>query len=317
MDLIIGALLILASGFYSGSETAIYRAHWVRLTTWQSRRVSGSRLGLRLLTWREPTVVATLVGTNLASVFAAILFSRFCVEHFGPGYAALAVVVVVALNLVFGEFLPKAYANVWPNRWLRHSSWPLAVSMALFSPVVLVLEGVARVFATPLAKARQKLSPTRQDFLSALRQRERTTNGQSNGQSVSVLAARLFRFSGMRVAEAQIPIAQVRSVPEDAGLYEVLAVIERYGFSRIPVYREREDNIVGAILAKDLLAAPTHRVRPLIRVPGDTRAMEELGRMQRRGEHMATVVDRRGRVTGIVTLEDILEELVGEIRSED
>jgi CBS domain containing-hemolysin-like protein len=295
----------------------VYRAHWVRLTTWQSHRISGSRLGLRLLVWREPTVVATLVGTNLASVFAAVLFSRFCVEHFGSAYAAVAIVVVVALTLVFGEFLPKAYANARPNQWLRRSSWPLAASLVLFAPAVLVLEGIARVFATPLAPARQTFSLTRQDFLSALRQRERTAADKPAGQPISSLAARLFRFSRMKVSEAQIPIEQVQSVPEDASLTEILSVIERHGFSRIPVYRGQRENVVGAILAKDILAAPVHRVRRLERVAGDTRVMEELGRMQRRGEHMAAVVDKRERVTGIVTLEDILEELVGEIRSED
>jgi putative hemolysin len=121
----------------------------------------------------------------------------------------------------------------------------------------------------------------------------------------------------MKVSEAQIPIEQIQSVPEDASLTEILSVIERHGFSRIPVYRGQRENVVGAIFAKDILAAPVHRVRRLERVAGDSRVMEELERMQHRGEHMAAVVDKRERVTGIVTLEDILEELVGEIRSED
>lgn len=316
MELVAGVLLILASGFFSGSETAVYRTHWIRLATWARRRVSGSRLALWLLARREPTVVTTLVGTNLANVFVSVLFSRFCVENFGPAYTPVAVVTVVALTLVFGDYLPKAYAHARPNQWLRRASWPLAGSMALFAPAVLVLEGIARMFATPLAPSRQKLSLTRQDFLSALRQRERA-GGEYRGQPPSSLAARLFRSSGMKVAEAQIPIGEVQSVPEDAGLAEILSVIERHGFSRIPVYRGQRENIVGAIFAKDLLSAPVYRLRQLERIPAETRVMEVLERMQRRGEHMVAVTGREGRVTGIVTLEDVLEELVGEIRSED
>ncbi len=322
MELIAGLALILASGFFSGSETAVYRARWIRLTTWAERKVSGSHLALRLLNWREPTVIATLVGTNLCNVFAAMLFSRFFAVRFGPAYTGFAVVAVVALTLVFGEFLPKALAQASPNRWLRRSSVPLAVCLGLFAPVVLVFSGIARIFATPLGRSGTKLSLTRQDFLTAMRQREQH-NGHIHkernhqGQTISSIVARLFQFSGTRVAEAAIPLEQVQSVPEDAGPGDILAVIEEHGFSRIPVYRREKGNIIGVVFAKDMLAAQKRRIRPVDKVSENARAMEVLETMQRRGTHIAVVEDKAGQVTGIVTLEDILEELVGEIRSED
>ncbi len=333
MELVAGAVLILLSGFFSGSETAVYRGQWVRLVTWANKRTRGARLAARLLDRRESTVIATLVGTNLCNVFAAMLFSRFVASRFGPAYTGIAVIVVVSLTLVFGEFLPKAFAAARPNGWLRSSSGLLAASMVLFAPAILLLAGIARVFATPFVRTRAKLSLTRQDFLAVLRQRERTTRDTGsmehhtssvkreedtrNGQPISSMVARLFELSGARVAEAQIPLEQVVAVPQDADLKDILTIVEEHGFSRILVYRGSKANIIGVILAKDLLAAPAYRIRRIDRVKADTRAMEVLEAMRRRGVHIAVVVDESGAVTGMVTLEDILEELVGEIRSED
>lgn len=313
MELLIALLLVFGTGFFAGSETAVYRAQWVRLATWQKRKVSGSGLGLKLLAHNEACVVAALVGTNLCGVFASMLVSRFCAEHLGLAYAGVGVVVLVALTLVFGEYLPKAYATAWPNRWLRLASWPLAFFLVVFAPAVFLLVLLSRLFGKRRASTQERLILTRQDFLSALRQRE-----PAPGRSVSGLAARLFRSSATRVSEASIPLRLVRSVPDTVTEEELLALVREYGFSRVPVYRQTKDNIVGVILARDLLSSRTGPiVRSIERLPAETRIMEALERMQRRAEHMAAVTDRNGRVTGMVTLEDILEELVGEIRSED
>ncbi|MFO7639019.1 MAG: CNNM domain-containing protein [bacterium] len=310
------AVLVLLSGFFSGTETAVYRAHWVRLTNWAERRTPGAGTALRLLEWREATVIAALVGNNLVNVFASVLAAEFTARSFGPGYTSIAVVLLVALTLVFGEFLPKTVAQANPNRWLRHASGPLAGAMVLFAPAVVVLAGISRLTAGAAAKQRGGAGLTRQDLLSALRERERQAGAVPAGTAVSSLAARLFRFSRLVVAEAAIPLARVRSLPERATRAELLALVAEHGYSRIPVYRDRPEQIAGLVFAKDLLAPGAPRVRPVRRIAAGTRMMAALDELQRRGEHMVLVEDA-GRVTGIVTLEDILEELVGEIRSED
>lgn len=324
MEIVAGILLVFATGFFEGSETAVYRAQWIRLTTWVVRSVHdgrhhprpyGARLALRLLELREATVVACLVGANLTCVFASMFFSRFFALNFGPAYVSVAVVIVVILTLVFGQFLPKALAQSRPNHWLRRTSLPMAASAVLFAPAVLLLTGIARTFATPLAKTRARLSLTRQDILSAMRSALKKPVG-GEGQPIASMVSRLFRFSGMKVGEAAIPLERVQSVPFDAGLKDLIALIEEHGFSRIPVYRHGRADIVGVIFARDLLAAPCQRIHRIDRVRQDARAMEILETMQRRGEHIAVVVDDKDQATGIVTLEDILEELVGEIRSE-
>ncbi|UCG41978.1 MAG: DUF21 domain-containing protein [candidate division WOR-3 bacterium] len=326
MELALSLALIPLSGFFSGSETAVYRGHWIRLTTWAAQKAAGAGLALRLLNLREQVVVATLVGTNLCNVFASMLSSEFVATSLGPEYTGIVVVTVVVLTLVFGEFLPKAHAQARPNHWLRRVAVPLAASGLLFAPAVLVLTGLARIFATPFAKTKEHLSLTRQDFLSALRQREREAEpGEAPGeksQPISSMVSRLFRLKGMTVTEALIPIEEVESVPEAASENRIRQVVEERGFSRIPVYRGADRlDITGVVFAKDLLARTgdrtgAYRVRRIQRVKESARVIEVLESMQKRGEHIAVVEDESGTVSGIVTLEDILEELVGEIRSE-
>ncbi len=313
MELLFGFLLILATGFFSGSETAVYRANWIRLTNWASRSIAGAKSALQFLDRRESTVVVTLVGATICEVFATEFFSHFFEGQYGAASTGFAVVIVVALTTSLGEYVPKAIAQAFPDRWLRQTVLPLSASRLVFAPVVFVLSGLARLLAAPVAGAGQRFTLTRQDFLAALQKRDAESGSP---RMVTNIVSRLFRFSAMKVSEASIPLAQVDAVPHSAGLNEVLAVIREFGHSRIPVYQGDIANITGVIVAKDLLSAPAWRVRKIPRVSGDDRAMEVLRQMQRRGEHLAAVENADHQVTGIVSLEDLIEELVGEIRSE-
>jgi CBS domain containing-hemolysin-like protein len=317
MELAAGLLLIVAMGFFSGSETALYRANWIRLTNWVERNLSGAALALRCLERRETGVIATLVGTNLSVVFATELCSRFFEHRFGATFAPVAVILVVILTLIIGEYLPKALASAYPDRWLRRAALPVAVSRWAFAPAVYLLAGIARLFSAPVTVPGRRFTLTRSDFLAVINQRDRDRTGIAPARLTGRLVSRLFRFSGMKVGEVEIPIEEVKSVPRDAGMNEIMTVAGTWGFSRLPVFDGAPENITGVIVVKDLLSAPVHRVRRITRVPAGARAMEVLRGMQRRGEHLAVVEDETGRTSGIVSLEDLLEELVGEIRSED
>jgi CBS domain containing-hemolysin-like protein len=316
VEILYGLLLILAAGFYSGAETAIYRANWIRLTNWASRNIPGAKSALQLLDRRESTVVVTLVGATVCEIFAAEFFSHFFEGQYGPASTGFAIVIVVTLTTILGEYVPKAIATAFPDAWLRQTVFPLSVSRVVLAPAVLVLSGVARLLAAPVAGAGQRFTLTRQDFLAAMQKRDADTAGARTAGLVSRMAHRLFRFSGMKVSELQIPLEQVKAVPHDAGLNDILALLKAHGFSRIPVYQGREANITGVIVAKDLLSAPAWRVRRIERVSSGSRALEVLRLMQHRGQHLAVVEDENHQVTGIVSLEDLLEEMVGEIRSE-
>ncbi|MGQ9707702.1 MAG: CNNM domain-containing protein [bacterium] len=302
MELLAGFLLILITGFYAGSETALYRANWLRLTHWSRQHLAGSKDALIAFEKLTPTLITVLVGTNLSSVFAALLFENYLVRQFGAIFTPLAVALVVLLTLILGDYLPKALAQVQPSRWLRTSAFILNLSRYIFLPVVFIL--------TRLLPKTQRFRLTREDYLKVIAQQE------AKPQTAN-MAARLFRFSQMKVAEAAIPIDRVQSLPAGADRNEVINLLREYGYSRIPVYEKTRDNIIGCILAKDLLSGSNYPIRRVMRVKGSSRIFELLRLMQRCGEHLAVVEDQTGMVNSIVTLEDLVEELVGEIRSED
>lgn len=317
MELFAGLLLILLSGFYAGSETALYRANWVRLSHRAKNRAPGARDALAALETLEPSLIATLLGTNLSGVFATLLVERYFVTQLGARSTPLAVALVVLLTLIFGEYLPKALARALPTRWLCTGGFLLNLSRYLFAPAIL--------FITRLLPGGKTGGLTREHLVELLAQRHSRSPSRTAPAS---LAARLFRFSKIRVAEAAIPIKRVKSLPGEAPAADFIRLIAEFGYSRIPVYQKTPENITGVVLAKDLLdyllkdralkeKSPVP-VRPVLRIPESTRALELLRRMQRAGAlHLAVTVDSTGRATGIVTLEDLIEELIGEIRSED
>jgi CBS domain containing-hemolysin-like protein len=308
LELVGITLLLVASAFFSGTETALYRSNWIRLTNWAEHGRAGARTALAVIGHQDRTVITILIGNNLVNNFISILISRFFVLAVGPAMTPVAVAIAVVATFIFGEYLPKSLARAFPNPWLCRAALPIELLRYGFYPFVMLFCYAGRVFAPK--RSHQRLTLTREDYIAAFT--HRGGPAQRNAQ----LAARLFRFTQMKVGEIQIPLATVRSVSSDSGTNEVMAVTRQHGFSRLPVYSGTPDNITGVLVVKDLLSAPTRRIRRISRVSRDARALAVLRQMQRRGEHLAVVVDEADKVTGIVSLEDLLEELVGEIRSE-
>ncbi len=313
MELLLCTLLFLLSGWFSASEVMVYRANWIRLTCWASRNVPGAHAALKLLNDQERTLASILVGNNLANTFSSVILASFFARTLGPAWTSLAVAIVVVVTMVVGEYVPKTVGQAWATGLLRRAAAALLACRWLFLPAVTLLIGLTRLFRPPTPGLRFAL--TRQDFIAVMSRRDRaaSTGGRP---AVSSMVTRLFHFSETTVADVLIPLKEVKSVAADAGIQAVLQIFNQFGFSRIPVYEGEPANIIGVIVAKDLLAAPTFRVRKAMRVSEDARAMDVMRQMQRRGEHIAVVEDETGRVAGIVSLEDLLEELVGEIRSE-
>ncbi len=302
MELLFGFFLIILTGYYAGTETALYRANWVRLLTWAKKGKSGAKDALHALEKPTDSLIASLIGANLASVFATQLFEHYFVREFGAVFTPLVIGVVLSFTLIVGDYLPKALAQALPTNWLRVSAVFLNFTRAIFSPLVSALARIlpqTRVF-----------NLTREDYLRMIPQ------STSSPISIRNMTARLFRFSQMKVVEAAIPLRRVKSVSRNASRNDVLALLHEYGFTRIPVYEEKPENITGVIIAKDLLLADNLSSRQVLRVKPETRVLELLRLMQRRGEHLAVLENEPGVAIGIVTLEDLVEELVGEIRSE-
>ena len=307
--------LIVLSAFFSSSETALIGSGRVKLTHLADRGDRGAARALQMI--KEPgTVLATiLVGNNLVNVMAAALATVIL----GPVWAT---VVMTLLLLVFAEITPKTLAATSPERFAAWVARPVQLTGYLLRPltwtVTLLTDMLLRPILGPKVDADRGLS--RKELLTAIR------IGATDGElepSETRMTREVLKLKDTHIQDIMIPLAEVEGISENSSYKKVLGTVARATNTRYPVYRETLDDIVGMLLVKDLLvhwetAQENWRrhVRPLMRVWAQLEADELLRDMQIQGQHLAAVENDEGQIIGIVTMEDILEEIVGEIQDE-
>ncbi len=309
------AALIAMSAFFSSSETALIGSGRVKLTHLADGGDRGAARALQMI--KEPgTILATiLVGNNLVNVTAAAVATVIM----GPVWAT---VVITLLLLVFAEITPKTIAAMAPERFAARVAVPVRVLGYVIRPltwtVTLMTDLVLRPILGPKNDSSRGLS--RKELLTAIR------IGARDGElepSETRMTREVLKLKDTLIQDIMIPLAEVEAITETSSYKKVLGAVARSTNTRYPVYRETLDDMVGMLLVKDLLvhwetAQENWRrhVRPLMRVWAKLEADELMRDMQIQGQHMAAVEDDEGRIIGIVTMEDILEEIVGEIQDE-
>ena len=313
-------LLLLLEGFLSGSEIAMVAADRKKLSVLARAGSRWDRLTFRIL--REPSwfLSTTLVGSNLAEVANAALVTSILMGLYGSKGDLYAFLILTPLVLIFGEILPKTLFQQKADRWVRKivpAIW--VVSLPLYPFVWLMSKATQAV--SRLLKQEGEVRPlvTREELQLLLREE----GGRSDINPLERdLIRRIFRFSTTRVKEAMIPLVDMVALEETGTVEEAIASVRQENYSRYPVYRDRVDNVVGILYSLDLLEAEEGEgaIRPFVRPISffpETKPVDELLlEMQRNQEAMAAVVDEYGGTVGIVTVEDILEEVVGEIEDE-
>ncbi len=311
-ELILGFMAIILSGVCSGSEIAFTRANWIRLKTWEKNHTTLSFLKLRatatlqLIDVKERVLIIILILNNIFNIIASIIVTRFFVIRFGPAYTTVAVLIVVILLLIFGEFLPKTIAQAFPEYWAM-----------IVSPVMQLLSVFVALFR-PQNRLKKPYKLSHQDFLYLLQEQKGKVSLVTNQ-----MAKALFDFSRLSVSEIIVPKERIIAFEEKSSFKTLKKTIEKFRFSRYPVYQKQSDEIIGIIHIKDILMAMRKKrfqIKDLIRAPFfvncQAKAMTILKAMSAQGEHIAVVQNEIQQTIGIITLEDLLEELVGEIRSE-
>jgi CBS domain containing-hemolysin-like protein len=328
---VIAHLVLTIVGFvslealFSGSEMALVAANDTRLKLRADEGSKGAKWALRLLAQPEWLFATTQVGVTLCSVSNSVISTALLLQMLGPGHEWLAILILAPILLFFGQLLPKtlfrqhatAFAPVFAPVLLvaGYAFWPLVALGAFVSRRAQALSGAA-------VPERRSPYVSREEFLLLLGQ-----EAGGRGPTVELravekqLIVRMFSLTETEVREAMVPLIDVSAVSEDATVGEALEIYRTRPFSRLPVFRERVDEIVGTVQAFDLLgASELEKVsrfrRPVQYVPELKRTDELLIEMQRRRQHMAVVVDEYGGAVGIVTVEDLLEEIMGEIRDE-
>lgn len=314
--LALGALL---QAFFAGCELALASSPLPALRRRAAAGSRGARQAVAFLEAPERFLTATLVGNTAAMVLsgtgAALLGSYLG----GP----LGVVVVVLLLgpalMVVADLVPRTLCQYRAERIAPLLAPPLTVATRALAPLTAVARRGAAALLTALRIERSGRSP----FLS--REEIRVLLGQGGrgaaGAGARRLIDRVFAFGERPVREAMIPLVDVVALPEDATVADAVASVEAHHFARIPLYEERIDRLTGFLHTLDLLSREASApLRPLLRlapyVPESRRLDDVLRDLQRARTQMAMVVDEYGGVVGIVTMEDLLEELVGEIEDE-
>jgi len=331
--LIVLAFLV-GNGLFAGAEIAILSVRKTRLREFIRRKDKRALAVKRLRDTPERflatvQVCITTFGTA-ASVYGGAELEPVLerqLHEIGLGHVAalvLVVILIVYLELVIGELVPKSLALRYSDRYSFFAGRPLMFISQLLRPVVWTLTTASNVllrfFGDKTTFTETRLS---RDELQQLVEEAAKTG--SVDPRASEIASRALGFGEVTVAEVMVPRNRVVALRRGAPPEEVQRVILEEGHSRMPVFDQSIDNIVGYVVARDVLALAWEKglvvlediLRPPHKVPESTRALDLLRELQRRRTQMAVVVDDNGGLSGLVTAEDLIEELVGDIMSED
>ena len=283
-------------------------------------------MGVTLASLGLGWVAESTVGDIFANMFGYLPFAIELSLRLTLG-AALALVVVTYLHVVFGELTPKAAALNHPEALARWLAPPLLFFAWITTPFTYFLNRSSQVILRLLGqeKAGSEEAVHSPEEIRLLVEQSQES-GQMGVHDADLIDA-VFEFSEKNAREVMTPRTELVALPVEATLSEVLGVVQESGLSRYPVYDESIDNIIGVVLAKDLLKLLAPRanteafdlpsiMRPVHVIPGSREVEEVLADFKRLKEHMAVVLDEYGGTAGVVTMEDLLEEIVGEILDE-
>jgi CBS domain containing-hemolysin-like protein len=319
---------VVFQAFFAASEIALVAADDLKV---RAERERGDRHALvlgRLLERRDRIVAMMLTGNNLATVIAAAALTSF-LHQIGPKMSFVAPFILAPVSLLLGESVPKMLALRAPVAFARLAARPLTVLAVILAPLLFAETALSRMLRrlAGVPSEADTVFLSRED-LATLVQRPASPLAQQTAQSDAILPeeqlmiSRIFRFTRAEARKAMVPLVRVEAVPEETTIAGAIELVRREGFTRIPVFHERIFDIVGVLHAFDLLEAPdlsrnvTEVMRPVSYFSESTPLDEILIALQRTRGTLAVVVDEYGGASGIITMEDLLEEVVGDIEDE-
>jgi len=317
----LAVVCLIFTMFFSAAEMAFIAANRLRLRYLAEEGNGTAQSYLEAFRQPERVLSTAMIGVTICHIVAASAVTWLLLPALG-GMAPLVVTILLTpVMLVVGEIIPKAVAREWATSLILRLYRPLTWAAILLVPFVsfanFVVGAILQIFGGRQADMRAFVS---REELKALLQLE---PGEADVTTIEAqLIDKIFDLGDTTVREVMVPLVEVAMLPDTATPRDAVAFIMDRGFSRVPIFRQRETNIVGVVGAKDILSRGAavrtldELKRPPYYVPETKRIDDLLREMQRNRTHMAVVVDEYGGSTGVVTLEDILEQIVGDIHDE-
>ena len=322
LDIVVLAIMVGLSGFFSGSEIALIGISKAKVNQLVKEKAKGSA-SLHKLKSNPSRMLATLnLGTNLVNVGSSALATEVSLDTFGNNGLAIAIGIMTFVLLVFGEITPKAYCNSNATKISLKVSRIILVFSYVFYPFVLLFEKITNAMLKVVGSSHQPPPITEQEIYSVIEQGLEDKALQKHERE---LVHGALKFDDIVIRAVMTPRTKMFMLPAKTILFDAMPSISKSGYSRIPIYKDTPDQIVGILNVRDLLKHLERDEKMLtlesisrkpIFVSQEQRISKLLREMQGRQTHMAIVVDEFGGVEGCVTLEDLLEEIVGEIMDE-
>ncbi|NIO19410.1 MAG: DUF21 domain-containing protein [Candidatus Aenigmarchaeota archaeon] len=321
-DIFVLIVLLILSSIFSGSEIAFFSLSDIKVRKLVRQRKRGSKMLRRVKEEPHKLLVTILIWNNLVNIAAAALATVIFTEMFGSAGLGIATGVMTFLILIFGEITPKSFCYQNAERISLLFSGPLYILTKIFYPVVVFIEklslGILKIFGAK----KKKQSITEEEIKTAL----------SMGTEIGIIEKdeermikNIFEFGDTRVSEVMTPRKRITAIRSDMRISDALTKILESRYSRIPVYKNSFDNIIGIVHVQEILKHVKRKqfdteiekiVTPVMFVTKDKNLDPLLDDFRETGTHLAIVTDKKGNVRGLVTLEDLLEEIVGEIYDE-
>lgn len=323
-QIIILLVLLGFSAFFAGSETAFMAVSRIRLRQMEKKQPKRVKTVEGILKKPESLIGAILLGNNLVNIAMSAIATAVAISLWGDAGIVYVTVALTVIILIFADITPKVYAKYNADRISVITAPALRIIMIIFRPVVFVLTYIAQKL---LLLTGIDITKTKRELVTEAEVKTLIDIGWEEGAITDAekrMLSRVFTLNDKTVSDIMVPENSVATLSTDDSINRALEIIDKYKYSRYPVRKGKDREIAGYIHVKDLLGkAGTEKlssmktlIRPAYFVPEDRKIDRQLKGFQRERLHQAVVLDAKGEVAGIVSLEDILEQMVGSIEDE-
>ncbi len=316
LDLNLALLGLILSIVYSSSEIALLSANALQLDVWEKQEKYLARWASSILDWKPEYLSVILIGTNLSNILATSFATVYLLRSDLLPHQ-LIVIPITIIILLFGEILPKSIMQRYANLGLIILSPFLKFSYYIFFPIIFLLRQTGWMDVTErFSKTAEDLEEKRDDIQHAY---EQVDDPEAMEEDEKEMISNVFDFRESKVSEAMTPRTEISAISSTESLEKVLHTFIDSGHSKLPVYEKNLDNIIGVVYLYDLFHSPENLqevIKPVLFIPYTKPVMDLLSEFQSAHHAMAVVLDEHGGSAGLITSEDVFEELFGDFEDE-